>query len=341
MPKITKEMQLLELNSRVPPILNVDIVVYKKENREADYDKELFLIGHVNPKEYKRWNFEKGQEPKWKFPGSRMKYEESPQETAERILVKETPGLNATLKKVIGVTQSSGGDCRAYGITIFFLYEYKKGSPKTNDSFDSFKWLSIDEIRQLKKLYHTGTPILSEIESTIKGMNTSRDELLVEVDKNGKEIGSIISRVAHNTNKRYHNAAHIVLFNSKNEIVLQRRSLTKASGAGKWDIHGGHQALGQTIEQTARQELAEEVGIEAPLKFFKRILKKTESQAEFCYIYHCFSDGPYGYDKNEVIAIKSFDCDKLLAHEYDKEFDFLPHVYTYIGWLRPVWQKKK
>jgi ADP-ribose pyrophosphatase YjhB (NUDIX family) len=339
MPKITKEMQLKELNSRIPPILNVDIVLYKKQKSPGDFDKDTFLVGHVNPKEYKKWRFEPGTEPEWKFPGGRVSFEETPQEAARRILKNEVPGVKAVLKKTISVVAYHGRDGRANGVTIFFLFEFSSGEPKKNESFDSFSYLSINEIESLKNFYHTGGEVLSEIDATIVLMNTSRDELLVEVDKDGKEIGSIISREAHNTNRRYHNAAHLLIFNSKGEIVLQRRAMSKDSGAGKWDIHGGHQALGQTIEQTAKQELAEEVGIETELKFFKRWLNKTERQGEFCYVYYGISDGPYGFDRNEVMAIKSFDCEKLLQHKYDKEFEFLPHVYRYVEESRHIWQK--
>jgi len=41
--EVTKEMQLKELQDRVPPILNVDIVVFK-ENKENLYLEPQFLI---------------------------------------------------------------------------------------------------------------------------------------------------------------------------------------------------------------------------------------------------------------------------------------------------------
>ena len=50
-----------------------------------------------------------------------------------------------------------------------------------------------------------------------------------------------------------------MLFNSKKQVVLQQRSPTKTTGANRRDMPGGHQALGQSMEETAHAELLEEM----------------------------------------------------------------------------------
>ncbi len=334
--KITKEMQLKELNKRVPPILNVDVVVFRRDNKNFS-DKGKFLIAHRNPDHLPEG---KNIPTRWLFPGGRMKYTESPQETAERILKNEVPGVKARLKKLATVIPDKGYDYRAYGVTIYFLYEYISGKPKSNNQLNQFMWGTSNDIKNKDNVYDHDISVLEELEAVVRTMNTTEDEILVEVDKNNNEIGTIVKRAAHSTSSRYHRAAHMMIFNSKGEVILQQRSLNKSRGAGLWDMHGGHQAAGMTIEQTAKQELMEEVGIDIDLKLLKVWLFKAQDQLEYCHVYYGVSDGPYAFDRNEVQAIKSFNCGKLLKGYYDKSYKFVePFVKEYTKELKFFWKK--
>lgn len=322
--KITKTQQLKELNSRIPPIVNVDIVVTKDDK---------YLIGKRS-----RYGISQFAGIGWLFPGGRMKYTETPQETAERILKTETPGIQATLKKLITVISDQGTDYRAYGITIYYLYEYKSGTPKPNKQLEAFKWVTGDELLDMPRAYSLSKSIVNEIDTTIRTMNTTQDELIVEVDSNNKDIGTIIKRDAHSNPSIYHRSAMIAIFNSKGETILQKRSMTKAQAPGFWDLAGGHQVPGQTIEQTAQAELSEELGITSKLKLATIKLYRGKEQSEFQHIFYGISDGPYGFDRNEVEAIKAFDCEKLLSGQYDQEYKILPHVHEFIEELKTVWE---
>lgn len=172
-------------------------------------------------------------------------------------------------------------------------------------------------------------------------MNTSSDEILVEVDKNDNVIEEIVKRDAHSDSTRYHRAAHIMIFNSHGEVILQKRSFNKFTSPGKWDMHGGHQVAGQSIEQCAVAELSEELGITTDLKFHHKGLYQDDFQSEYFYLFVGTSDGPYGFDKNEVECIGTFDCQKLLDSGYDGEFDILPHVIKYVRELKDYWRKLK
>ena len=61
-------------------------------------------------------------------------------------------------------------------------------------------------------------------------------------------------------------------------------------------------------------------------------------QSEYHYLYYGFHDGPYKIDPHEVAAVKTFDCQKLLNHEYDSEFQIMEHVFDQLKILRPVWE---
>jgi|SRR3972149_10945448 len=321
--KVSKSQQVKELTRRVPPVVNVDIVVTKD------------------------WNYLVGKRAKgapdpdsgyWLFPGSRMKFEETPQETAMRVLKNELPGIRARLKKLITVLSDKGFDKRAYGVTIYYLFDYLSGNPKPNKQLEEFKWVNFEEFKSLRNAYSLEIGIFQEIDLAVRTMNTTEDEILVEVNKDNKEIGTIIKRDAHSNPQRYHRAAHIILFNSKGQVILQQRGFQKTHHPGRWDMPGGHQTAGNTIEETASQELMEEMGIKSDLDLKRIGLFQNDKQSEFYYLYWSIHDGPYKFDKHEVEKVKAFECKKLLEGEYDKDFSILPHVYEYVRELIGVWE---
>lgn len=210
--------------------------------------------------------------------------------------------------------------------TIYF------GDSRTDAEFASnagIDFLIIDHYLNKKQFYTM----------VVDSFTNFEDELLAEVDINDKEIGTIYKMEAHADPQRIHRAAHVILFNRKGKIILQRRSAKKLYDPGAWDIPGGHQAYGQTIKQTAKIELMEEMGITGELNFEKKWLKQDGKQSEYCYVFYIIHDGPYKYDKNEVSEIEKFDCRKLLNHEYDDKYQILPHVYDYIEEFKDVWEK--
>ncbi len=322
--QVTKEQQIAELTSRIPPILNVDLVIVKKNK---------YLIGRRN----KASAAQKQDWEKWLFPGGRMRYTETPQETALRILKNEAPGVKARLKKLVTAISDRGTDKRSYGVTLFYLFEYLSGTPRKNIQMSGFKWVTKDKLLRLKRAYSLNKKIVGEIDLAIRTMNTNTDEILVEVDRNNKVIGEIIKRDAHNDRNRFHRAAHIAIFNSRGEIILQKRSENLVIAPGLWDIAGGHQAAGQTINQTAQAELSEELGISCSLLLKGIYPYRSKIQSEFNYLFYGIHDGPYGFDRNEVAELKAFDCKKLLSKKYT-HMKFLPHVFQYVRDLKSVWE---
>ncbi len=319
---VTLEQHTTELLRRVPPILNIDLVIVKDGK---------YLIGR-RPKGY-----EDKSRGYWLFPGGRMRWDETIEQAVTRKLKQET-GINAVLRKLILAVSEIGHDPRAHGVTLYYLLDYRSGKPKVNPQFDAFRWVSPAQLLRMPRSDSLQKSFVSEIEATIRTQNTSEDELLVEVNSRDRKIGTIGRRTAHATNKRYHRAAHIFIFNSRGETILQQRSLNKPTSPGKWDMPGGHQVAGQKIEQTAMLELLEEMGVTPKLCFVGKHLKKTATQAEWCYLYYGISDGPYAFDRNEVQAVRAFDPRKLIAGGY-RRFPILDHVVDYLKQLRPVWEK--
>lgn len=329
---VTKEDQIKELISRVPPIVNIDLVIFKKDKDDV-YSEPEYLLWKKNL----HINLENKIE--WIFPGWRMNFDETPEDAINRISQKEVPWVNTKIKKLVTAISDKWYDHRAYGVTLEYLLEYQSWEPIVwEDEFIEFKWMKRKDMESVPWVYIWQLKTLNEIEATIASMNSTQDEILLQVDKNNNEIWSVLKREAHINPNVYHRAAHIMLFNTTKQVILQQRSPTKATGANRRDMPGWHQTLWQTIEETAYAELLEEMWIKTDLTLQRIWLKQTSSQSEYYYLYYWIHDWPYAFDKYEVQKVMAFDCKKLIDHFYDNDYQILQHVYEYVEELSFLWK---
>lgn len=320
---ITKGQQIKELTKRVPPIVNICPLIHREGK---------FLFGRRN---YKKDPQFAGM---YMFPGGRQHFDESPEDAALRIIAEETPGIEVTLRHLVAVLYGKGFDRRANGISIYYLFDFISGNPKSNFQFDGFKWLSKDEILNDENIYPMDRIAIGDIDNELRWMNTSQDELIVEVDGNDTPIGYIPKRTAHASPDRYHRAAHIMIFNSKGQVVLHKRSKNKSLYPGYWDMFGGHQIYGHTIDQTAKFETTEELGIAPKLKYHNKYLLELPNQKEFAYLYYGVSDGPYDWDTTEVETVDVFEPVDVILGKYNGRYEILSHVVNHLQELEEVWR---
>ena len=94
------------------------------------------------------------------------------------------------------------------------------------------------------------------------------DELIDIVDKSGIPTGVSVPKSEIHSKGHLHNTAHIWLYNSEGEILLQQRAATKVICPLLWDVSvAGHIDAGETPEQGAIREAKEEIGIELEIGF--------------------------------------------------------------------------
>lgn len=86
-------------------------------------------------------------------------------------------------------------------------------------------------------------------------------EMLAVVDENDEVVGSERRDVIHRDGLK-HRAVHIFALSKKGEIFLQKRSRLKDKCPGLWDSSAaGHVDAGESYEECAVRELAEELGL--------------------------------------------------------------------------------
>ena len=89
-------------------------------------------------------------------------------------------------------------------------------------------------------------------------------EYIDVVDKDTWENTGISKPISEiHKNGDWHNTIHAWLINSKNEILIQRRSRDKVNFPNCWDVTvGGHISSGENTINGAIREIKEEVGVD-------------------------------------------------------------------------------
>ncbi len=150
------------------------------------------------------------------------------------------------------------------------------------------------------------------------------DEIFDVVNHRDQVIGQEKRAVVHLTGLR-HRAVHVLVFNRKGEIFLQKRSMQKDTFPGAWDSSAsGHVDSGEDYDTCAVRELREEIGLAAkktPERLFK-IAARPETGQEFVWVYRLNSEGPFELHPDEIESGGWFEPAKLTKWLADRPEDF-------------------
>lgn len=133
------------------------------------------------------------------------------------------------------------------------------------------------------------------------------NEVFDLVDSSDQVIGRVLRGAAHQDPTLIHRSVQILIFTSRGQLLLQRRSPSKDLFPGYYCASAsGHVASGEDYDSTAKRELAEELGITAPLTPLGKALIHSEQETEFTALYVARSDGPYQFHPTETAGGELF-----------------------------------
>jgi isopentenyl-diphosphate delta-isomerase type 1 len=124
-----------------------------------------------------------------------------------------------------------------------------------------------------------------------------------------------------------HRAVHILVFNSRGEVFLQKRSMKKDRHPGVWDSSAsGHVDSGEDYDASAVRELREEIGLQVdkPLQRLFKIPACAETEQEFVWVYRCESEGPFTLNAEEIERGDWFSTERVTQWTRERPQDFAP-----------------
>jgi len=100
-----------------------------------------------------------------------------------------------------------------------------------------------------------------------------------------------------------HRATHVLVFNKRGQVFLQKRSIKKDRQPGLWDSSAsGHVDSGEDYDACVMRELQEEIGLrvsEVPERLFK-LAASPETDQEHVWVYRCEAEGPFQLHPDEI-----------------------------------------
>lgn len=152
--------------------------------------------------------------------------------------------------------------------------------------------------------------------------------------KTGKVLGRVTKKFAHDHGLP-HRAAHLFVFDAKNNLVLQKRGKWMVLQPGRWDTSaGGHVSAGESVERAAVREAWEEIHARGMVHRLGSVtihdVRKTYDNTEGVTFFWMKSTTPLRAQKSEV--------EKLMHIPLEKVDTFLEKN-ACTPWMKAAWKK--
>ena len=151
---------------------------------------------------------------------------------------------------------------------------------------------------------------------------------VILVDEKDFKIGLMDKLEAHEKGL-LHRAFSVFVFNSQNELLLQRRAFGKYHSEGLWtNTCCSHPIDGETLIEAGQRRLMEEMGIDCELTesfsfTYRALLDNGLTEYELDHVLIGHSDETPHLNTNEVMSFKWLSLEKI-----KKEIELHPKLYT-------------
>lgn len=127
-------------------------------------------------------------------------------------------------------------------------------------------------------------------------------------------------------------AAHALILNSSNQLLVLKRSLQNDYMPLKWDLPGGTVELGETVEEALKRELKEEANISIevmrPLYVYTNLSQIPERQTVQIVFLCNFLGGEIHLNPEEHDAYKWIDYNEIFSLECIAYLDNFVHQFS-------------
>ncbi len=157
-------------------------------------------------------------------------------------------------------------------------------------------------------------------------------EYVVLVNEFDEEIGQMEKIEAHKKGA-LHRAFSVFIFNSRGEVLLQKRAASKYHSPGLWtNTCCSHPRINESVIDAANRRLDEEMGLNADLKFAFDFIYKVEFdnglfEHEFDHVFYGITDQLPTLNPEEADAYQYLHPDQI-------EADLKKHPENYTEWFK-------
>jgi isopentenyldiphosphate isomerase len=143
-------------------------------------------------------------------------------------------------------------------------------------------------------------------------------ELVDVLDDDGHTIG-VVPRREMRARRLPHRCVYVLVFNRRGELFVHLRTPTKDVYPSHWDVAiGGVLAAGESFDDGARREAAEELGVAVAPEALFPFRYEDAATVVRAMVYRVTHDGPFRLQPEEVVRGEFLPVDKVqarIAHE--------------------------
>ncbi len=159
------------------------------------------------------------------------------------------------------------------------------------------------------------------------------EDKIILVNEHDDMVGTMDKMEAHKQGL-LHRAFSVFIFNSKGEMLMQQRALTKYHSAGLWtNACCSHPMPGERTIDAAQRRLMEELGFEAPIEKIFDFTYKAEfdnglTEHEFDHVFAGEYEGEIDANPDEVkdFSYKEISEIKNMLQEHPQKFTAWFHI---------------
>ena len=162
-------------------------------------------------------------------------------------------------------------------------------------------------------------------------------EQVILVDENDRQVGLMEKQAAH-VNPHLHRAFSIFIFNSKGELLMQQRALSKYHSPGLWtNTCCSHPRDGETLTEATSRRLMEEMGMTCEMHevytfIYKAPVGQGLTEHEFDHVWIGRSDETPQINREEVESWKYMSLSDL-------KVDIQLHPELYTEWFKITFEE--
>jgi isopentenyldiphosphate isomerase len=173
-----------------------------------------------------------------------------------------------------------------------------------------------------------------------------QEEFLEIVNQKGEVISHAKRSEIHGNPSLMHRVVHVLVFNKKGEVLLQKRSNSKDVAPGKWDTSvGGHVGIGEDLNFSSKREMQEELGITGhEPEFIYSYIHSNHYETELVTTYRCIYEGRISFNEEEIEEVRFWSLEEIMetigknifSDNFENEFRTYLNYFGMDTFINPV-----